>query len=733
MTVGSTSQFTAVNNLGRPQTNVTWTLSNQSLATISAASSTILTATAAGQLTLTASVDGVSGQAQITILPTGSVPMSGSALWSVPAVSGFSPLQLAQAMPSGTGPDLYSAQLSTDGTQSILQALTADGQELWQSQLPALNSHGIPDAFGGIILTESQTCLPGQTNPMNIVNIDGASGHPLWQITAQSTNGLYCYPDAPMIAVRAATDGAVVISASGNTSGLPELLLVNGRTGQTIVAPNIPPSFYTNQSGTTLGGYSPIGPPMVNSDGSIYVEYEVRQIAYPLIVTSAQLYMLQIATDNSTTTTLLSSTTADENLFPGRIIPNGLGGILATWTISRSNPPIPTNPYQAAYVVSGGIVAAYSLPFTPQNFVLGQDGLPLSPSLVLGENGVAFATDGSSTGDSTNPSLGPKISSIMLTSGAVNWSYQVGTQSKVSIMASEKGNGIEIDDTQAGVTHLDSNGNPSQVAAPPGGIAQNSWYGHWYVQNPEGTDLVKLPTVDLPASFWAVPGGNQSSNGAAIQQVQTNQQQGTSHQIPAQGASLNSNYNSIELLTTATPDFIFNQYIQTFAGVQIGNGNDIATVPVGTNITDINQTVAITLTGDLVLLQPPFKIASERFAPEADTLSVVTLTGHPLAGWRYWRAYSVGTNDVVIETGAVDTNGPGLLNWTGYWIFRYRQMKMWQEYLEYIESDIHNHWDHNSVQGSQLKFNIVDGAWNPSEPSQGDILFNICQSTTFCF
>jgi hypothetical protein len=35
-------------------------------------------------------------------------------------------------------------------------------------------------------------------------------------------------------------------------------------------------------------------------------------------------------------------------------------------------------------------------------------------------------------------------------------------------------------------------------------------------------------------------------------------------QLPLQGASLNSNYNAIEILTIASPDTIFSKYLQTF-------------------------------------------------------------------------------------------------------------------------------------------------------------------------
>ena len=54
--------------------------------------------------------------------------------------------------------------------------------------------------------------------------------------------------------------------------------------------------------------------------------------------------------------------------------------------------------------------------------------------------------------------------------------------------------------------------------------------------------------------------------------------------------------------------------------------------------------------------------------PIAHVISVVSLQNHPLAGWRYWRVYSIGTNDVVIETGAYDQPGPGLIRYAAYYL-----------------------------------------------------------------
>src|SRR5436309_12342776 len=154
---------------------------------------------------------------------------------------------------------------------------------------------------------------------------------------------------------------------------------------------NIPASSFTDPSQVVHNDYSLMGPSIVHSDGSAYMEYQVRQLAYPPKVTSAVIYLLKIAMDDSTVTTQLMSNAqlntsqypepTDSSLMPGRIIPDGQGGVLATWTISPSNPPFPPQPwhyYQAAHVVGGSVVASYDLPFLPSKPVLNR-----YPTMVL--------------------------------------------------------------------------------------------------------------------------------------------------------------------------------------------------------------------------------------------------------------------------------------------------------------------------------------------------------------
>jgi hypothetical protein len=123
---------------------------------------------------------------------------------------------------------------------------------------------------------------------------------------------------------------------------------------------------------------------MVNTDGNMYLEYEVRNVLND-VITSDALYLYH--SDNVLSPIQLSTTTQNEAFLPGPIIPDGQGGVLATWTISPSNPPVPQYPYQAVDVSNGVEGTPFSLLFSPQTVTFQQ-----SPTLVLGESGVAFAS-----------------------------------------------------------------------------------------------------------------------------------------------------------------------------------------------------------------------------------------------------------------------------------------------------------------------------------------------------
>jgi len=429
MPVGGTQKFTAVDNFGYPRLDVTWSVSDPTIATLTTDedNAAILTGVAAGQVTLTVSAGAVMAQEQVTVLSQASFT-TGTTIWSAAAPSpGFSVQQLVQAAPSVNGPALYAISTSADGTQSIIQALQADGEQLWQAQMPPILNTSVPDASGGLIVT---TC--GSNSPMSVVDLD-ATGQPLWAQSAlgvNNGNGLtyLCYP-AP-IAVRG--DGVAFITEPTN-AGLPSLTTAypSGYISQVQFAPST-----VTLNGRTTQVQCCVGPPLVNTDGTTYLEYEVRTTNNN-VITSDLLYLYS----SSGSAVLLSSTTQDEALLPGPIIPDGQGGVLATWTVSPSHSVL-AFPYQAADVTNGSVGIPYNLPFSPQSVTPFQ-----SPALVLGENGTVFASG--STTVTINGAQIPvdQIASFNLSSGATNWTYQGAQGAHLSIIEATLGNGLAAKST----------------------------------------------------------------------------------------------------------------------------------------------------------------------------------------------------------------------------------------------------------------------------------------------
>jgi len=484
MLVGGTQQFTAVDNLGIPRTDATWTISNTSIATVTtnANGTGLVTALAAGQVTLTASAESVTAQEQVIILSQGSFP-TGTAIWSAPPPAGFSVIQLAQAVPSVGGPDLYSISLSSDGTQSTIQALQADGEQLWQTTMPTILNNAVPDGSGGLIVT---TCASG--SPLTVMDLN-ATGQPLWELHSAEVGGFgyICYP--PQIALRG--DGLVYVTEPTN-AGLPSV---------TTAYPSGYISSFQFQPSTVNNTEIPccVGPPMVNTDGTMYVEYEVRTTSNN-VITSDMLYLYSSATGLYT---LLSSTTQNEALLPGPIIPDSQGGILATWTVSA--PVVLPYPYQAADVTNGVVGTPYNLPFSPKSVAPFQ-----SPTLVLGENGTAFASGSTTATINGVLTSVDQLASFNVGSGAPSWTYEATTGNHLSIIASTSGNGLVAKTTDQSnsdtLLWFDSAGaaTPDTWSASSIQYADNEWLG---VSTSGGGVLTAVSDASVlwADSVWLMP------------------------------------------------------------------------------------------------------------------------------------------------------------------------------------------------------------------------------------
>jgi hypothetical protein len=134
MLVGDTRTFRAVGKDGRKQQNVTWNVSPEHAATLTAADAeaTLQASEPSVTVVLTAHAGTDSAEASIEIRSGTALP-TGTALWSVSHLPGCTTTKMSQAVPSANGPDIYDEEACPDGT--VIRAMTADGREIWRRRL----------------------------------------------------------------------------------------------------------------------------------------------------------------------------------------------------------------------------------------------------------------------------------------------------------------------------------------------------------------------------------------------------------------------------------------------------------------------------------------------------------------------------------------------------------------------------------------------------------------------
>jgi hypothetical protein len=159
-------------------------------------------------------------------------------------------------------------------------------------------------------------------------------------------------------------------------------------------------------------------------------------------------------------------------------------------------------PCQAADFNAGVVGVPYNLPFSPTTISLGQ-----SPTLVLGENGVAFAAGSSSAIIGGTNTAVSQVASFNLAGGSVNWTYQATAGYTLSIIEATAGNGLVAKTTdQSGndsVLNFNSSGGQSQV--------KRRLVGSGAKQMAQPQDLSGLSNIDYYSNGWWL-----GSNGSAV-------------------------------------------------------------------------------------------------------------------------------------------------------------------------------------------------------------------------
>jgi hypothetical protein len=463
MVVGGMQQFTAVDELGRPRTDATWTISDTTIATITSDSSPLLTAVGVGQATLTATVGSVTGQTTVNVLSGTSLP-AGTLLWSAPPPAGYTVGQILQAAPSMGTPDIYTVAWASGSC--MVTGFTGGGPSLWTTPLCGT---GTPDGSGGLLLaTENQ-----------IVDLDGQTGTPVWTTavpvgSSQLTVG---------------QDGTIYYTGTYDTStGAWGLVALAADTGiaKLLYTPPQGIEEFKSCNGNIADypwGVEYLSQPVIGPDGTLFAGIMVGNLLQDnsydncksyTITEDQQLSLLQIAPGGSPTVTLFKD---DQTQYSGAfpqdqievVIPDGQGGALVGWSISTGG-----QQYQGHVTdVTNSGSSDFSISGQPYE-------------MVLGENGLAFANNGGT------------ITAFNITTGSSVWTYQAPAGNGLSIVEATHGGGITINDSNAGVIQFDASGSVSSS----GGVS--------FLQGAQPLDIGSWISNDpgLPALLWSPNGAN---------------------------------------------------------------------------------------------------------------------------------------------------------------------------------------------------------------------------------
>ncbi len=685
----------------------------------------------------------------VELVPTGGSQTVGTVLWSNPG-DGSGIKSIVPAVPSATGvADVFATQ--NDGT---VMAVTSDGTTAWTATLPMFPTI-VPDFQGGLVVASNGA-------GGSITKLDGMTGQPYPSYnlgTSFLASPPVVHTDGTIFAVQRNQDGSSAIIGIAPTTGIqnfsvPLPIPLPYYSGPGVDCPNSTGDYFFSAS--TYGI-------IVAGDGNAYVPYSYLE-CNGFILTAAHLRLLQLNSGGAfNTLTILDSqppTMQYENIIAYvNMITNADTGVLLTWSLFFESEDMVTPTQYGMAITAGTSVTIVSPPVVP--------GQPTSLSTPIAP--VLQAEDGSFVGTVQVPLPYPNNPQINMVAfdAAGNFRWMVANETPQ--IATADGGVIG----QSG-TKYDQNGSAtgqSGLGADPTPGWLGSVLGTTYAAPSGVLKDIAAPSTNYATSFAAFFGGSPSGR-TAIQWVMSKVVQALPKQLPnltAVGpcyppviplvmASLYptcGNVNAIELLTTATPSFIFQNYLQNYAGLT-GRRNSVAQFfgSTGGNpvVTGSGQVVLIKLHG---FPFTAFAILTERFDITNNTVSAVTLTGHPLAGWRYWRVYSIGTNDVVIETGAYDQPAPGpailgsfglgvsVLNYAGYYIFQGSVTKIWQLDLGYIQSDLIRQ-GFGAQQGTNLQNSLGGIALRTFPPGNGPllkgywdyfgdftnyILNNVCQST----
>jgi hypothetical protein len=142
MLVGETRSFRLVDQNGRMQTDVSWSVSDSAALDVQQGVEVTITAKQAGDFHLDAMGSNGSATATVTVKEGDSLPV-GTVKWSAGKIEGCKSTKIIPAVPSANGPDIYEMSQCEDG--QYVAAYKEDGILMWRRKMNNSGQPFVPD------------------------------------------------------------------------------------------------------------------------------------------------------------------------------------------------------------------------------------------------------------------------------------------------------------------------------------------------------------------------------------------------------------------------------------------------------------------------------------------------------------------------------------------------------------------------------------------------------------
>jgi hypothetical protein len=281
LVVGASRAFAVRDDLGRMPRGVTWSASPEGVVSLdTAAGGVTVVAQAAGVVHVTASWQGLTADATVTVLATVGTMPEVVTLWSAPTVGG-AVQRIVQGATTIDGTHRLYTYESTgeDDGQDVIRAFEADGREAWSAAAGGRVLQLSGDPSGGVVALVDDR--PAYTTRLQVFGPSGSGGG-----GPAGVGPFAIHPNGPLYYVD-----------QGNTLVGLDIGLGSG-------------------PGTTVAGTP--GYPTVLADGSVVV---------PSVLDPQRFQLTFVRPDGVVETQVIASPSAYLS-YASRAIPNGQGGLL---------------------------------------------------------------------------------------------------------------------------------------------------------------------------------------------------------------------------------------------------------------------------------------------------------------------------------------------------------------------------------------------------------------------